>query len=217
MKASIRKKTQKLKQNDPKVVSPFVANIFFANLFSRLKERPEDPQTVRVEHILGLLCKFGEGPGIEFLLLLKQLGDALSPYRWGSQVSYSRKGLQSAFIAADADGLTAEDVWEHEAVSGLLWLTRDPRLLSRIRRCKNKECQKLFFAANRTDQEFHMGNCRQHFYDSDDVTRKKKRKYMKTYYAANKERERNPKSGVGLRGSTHRSQRDAPRGANKKR
>jgi hypothetical protein len=207
MNASIRKKKKTLKRNGPKVVSPIVANIFFADLFSRLNERPEDPQTMRVEHILGLLCKFGEGPGIEFLLLLKQFGDALSLYRWSSQVSYSRKGLQSAFIAADADGLTAEDAWEHQAVSGLLWLTRDPRLLSRIRRCKNKECQKLFFAAKRTDQEFHAGKCRQHFYDSDDVTRKKKRKYMKTYYAANKERERNPKSGIGLERRTARSRR----------
>ena len=207
MNASIRKKNKTRNQSGPKVVSPFVANIFFANLFSRLKERPEDPQTVRVEHIVDLLRKFGEGPGLEFLLLLRPLSKALSRYRWGSRVSYSRKGLQSAFIAADADGLTAEDIWEHETVSGLLWLTRDPRLLSRIRRCKNKECQKLFFAANRTDQEFHVGKCRQHFYDSDDVTRKKKRKYMKKYYAANKERERNPKSGIGLERRTTRSRR----------
>ena len=203
----IRKKKKTLKRNGPKVVSPFVANIFFADLFSRLKERPEDPQTVRVEHILGLLCKFGEGPGLEFLLLLKQLGEALSRYRWGSRVYYSRKGLQSAFIAADADGLTAEDVWEHEAVSGLLWLTRDPCLLSRIRRCKNKECQKLFFAANRTDQEFHAGKCRQYFYDNDEGTRAKKRKYMRKYYKDQKDLARNPKSGIGLERRTARSRR----------
>jgi len=207
MNASIRKKTTMLKRNGPKVVSPFVANIFFASLFSRLKERPEDPQTMRVEHILDLLCKFGEGPGLGFLPLLKQLGEALSCYRWGSRVSYSRKGLQSAFIPADAEGLTAEDVWEHEAVSGLLWLTQDPRLLSRIRRCKNKECQRLFFAANRTDQEFHAGKCRQYFYDSDEGTRAKKRKYMRKYYEDQKDRARNPKSGIGLERRTSRSSR----------
>ncbi len=191
-KAIRKKKIKSLRPNDPDI-----ARGFFWALFKNLEAREGKPHAARVRHILDLLRQLTGGMNSKSFPAFKRLNDALSRYRWRGQIVYSSRGFRGMF-AANRE-LSEDDVWEHEVVGELLKLVQYPDVVSRIRRCKDEDCRELFFATKRADQEFHLGKCRQHFYDSDKERREEKKEYMRDRYAELKRHAQNPRSGVGLR------------------
>jgi hypothetical protein len=164
-------------------------------IFTRVKEHPEKPQSKRVERILELLSCLRDGLSTrERARVNAGLRNALRLYKWVSFVSPTPEGFRVIHAAADGEKLSADDRWEYGAVSELLeavpYLDDPPR----IRRCI--ECQGWLFA-KRANREYHDG-CRQRHYAKDPETRAKKAEAMRNLRAAEKKRARNPKSGVGL-------------------
>jgi len=141
-----------------------MAGLFFTAVFHNLKVRDGKPQAARIRHILDLLTEL-VGWNSQSFYASSQLRDALSRYQWRGRIMHSpSRGFQGLFTA-DRDQLSEDDVWEHNVVGELLKLVQYPDVLSRIRRCRNEDCREQFFALRRADQEFHLGRCRQHFYD----------------------------------------------------
>ena len=168
-------------------------------LFTRLEERPETPQSKRVERLLDLLSRLrGRLSTRDAKEAFTGLLYALSRYRWVRRVAFTREGFRVLSFVADRGYLSEDDSWEYAAVRDLLDIVPylgDP---PRIRRCADQACQKWFFAANRSDQKFCCGNCRQHYYDSDEKTHARKLERMRQNYATEKERDRKLKSLVGV-------------------
>jgi len=166
-------------------------------LFSRLGERPDDPQSQRVSRVVGLLSRLGSDLSkADEIRVLTELRNALHNYEWVSQVSPTPEGYRAVLVPAYRRDLSREDRWEYHAIQTVLAITREDGGLSRLRRC---ECGNWFYAAKRNGRKFCSGTCRQYHYDSDAEKRKQKRAYMRKLYADQKERAKNPKSGVGLR------------------
>jgi hypothetical protein len=165
-------------------------------IFARIEEQPEKPQSKRVERILELLsCLRSDASGSERVRVHIGLQNALRGYHWVSKVKPTPEGFRVIQAVADRENLSADDLWEYRAVSVLLdvvpYLGKPPR----IRRCP--ECQRWLFAENNT-RKWHDG-CRQRHYAKKPETRTKKNEYERNRYIAEKKRARNPKSGVGLR------------------
>jgi hypothetical protein len=171
-------------------------------VFRALREQPEKEQCKRVEALLSLFAKLRADASTRTKMeAVTGLRNRLSRYKWTFQVFPWRDRFYANWTAGDK-GLEADDAWEYRAVQLLLemvpYLGKSPR----IRRCE--ECNAWFFAATREDQRWCNRNCRQRHYDSSPETRESKKLYMREYRATMKKLARNPKSGVGLRGSRRR-------------
>jgi hypothetical protein len=156
-------------------------------IFTRLEERPETPQSKRVEKILELLSSLRDDISpLDKGQIVIRLRNALRLYQWVSHIAPAPESYRVINGVADRENLSKDDLWEYEAVRDLLecvpYLGNPPR----IRRCA------------RADQLFCSGNCRQHHYDSDEDTRAKKNETMHKLYALKKGLALNPKSGIGL-------------------
>jgi len=176
-----------------KTIQPRTGEVLDA-LFSRLIEQPNKPQSKRVERVLELLSSLGNPRSKEKTIwAVTSLREALRIYQWVSQVMPTADGFRVVSFPVDRSALSADDKWEYEAVRDLLDLTLEDGSLSRLRRCDERACKTWFYAANRMDQRFCNGTCRQRHYDSDEEKRIQKRAYMRKRYADTKERELNPK------------------------
>ena len=172
------------------------------SIFRYIEEHPKRLQAERVAEILESLSSLREGsPKLEKMQTLARLRQLLSNYRWTAEVSPSSQGLVTIMLPAER-GLSADDKWGYAAVHDLLDLVPYLGKTPRIRRCA--ECQRWFFAAKREDQQYCGANCRQRHYDTAPEIRASKKGYMRKYRADQKRLARNPKSGVGLRGSRKR-------------
>jgi hypothetical protein len=181
-----------------KILSPYLDEERLDKIFARLEERPGEPQSQRVERVLELLSGLGEdAPTSEKSRILTALRKVLERYRWIRRVYPTREGLRVLSFAANREYLSTDDIWEYTTVQDLLDLVPYLGARPRIRRCRDERCQRWFFAAKRDDQWFCDSKCKQHHYDTE--TREEKKAYMRKRYAEQKERARNPKSGVGLR------------------
>jgi hypothetical protein len=165
-------------------------------IFTRLAKHPETPQSRRVEAILELLSCLRDDAGVaEKLRVRTGLRNTLRRYRWESYVERTLEGFREISVIADREGLSAEDVWEYEAVRVLLDLVPHLGNPPRIRRCA--ECGRWIFAAKRNTKKWCGSVCSQRHYDGDPETRAKKLEAMRKRYALEKERDRKRKAAVG--------------------
>jgi len=165
-------------------------------IFTRLEERPETPQSKRVEKILELLSSLRDDISpLDKGQIVIRLRNALRLYQWVSHIAPAPESYRVINGVADRENLSKNDLWEYEAVRDLLecvpYLGNPPR----IRRCA--ECPRWFFAARRIDQKWCGSVCRQRHYDRDPETRAKKLEAMHTRYILEKERDRRRKAAVG--------------------
>jgi hypothetical protein len=172
-------------------------------IFERLETGRETRQSERVRRILELLSSLGENPrGTDAVKATAELYHLLDHYRWitRAQVSLTTEGYRAIFRREpEGKNLSPEDEWEYKAVADLLDITHYPGALSRLRQCGNKECRRWLFTPKGKPRQSCDGVCKQRRFDSDPEQQEKKRKYMRDYYAEEKQRQRKPKSGVGLR------------------
>lgn len=174
-------------------------------IFTRLSQRPQTPQSRRVEAILELLSCLRDDAGVaEKLRVRTGLRNSLRRYRWESYIERTLEGFREISVIADREGLSADDVWEYGAVRDLLDLVPYLGNPPRIRRCA--ECRRWIFAAKRNTQKWCGSVCRQRHYDRDPETRAKKLEAMRKRYALEKERDRKRKAAVGY---TERTKRKA--------
>jgi hypothetical protein len=178
-------------------------------IFQRIKDYPETPQSKRVEQILELLSSFREGlRGVDKGQIKVRLDRILSDYRWCVRVTPLARGLLAIHFPADREKLSEDDQWGYRAVGILIQLMPSLGKRSRIRRCA--ECGKWFFAAKRDDERHRhcSGNCRQRGYDSSPQMREYKRRYMRDYREEEKKREGRRKVRAGFRGRVvHRAKK----------
>jgi len=168
-------------------------------IFRPLREQPEKEQCKRVEALLHLFSGLrADASRRTKMNVVNGLRKLLRRYEWAFHVSPWKNGFYAQWTAAQR-GLSPDDEWEYRAVRLLIelvpYLGKNPR----IRRCA--ECNDWFFAASREDQQYCGGNCRQRHYDSSPEIRASKKSYMRDHRAKLKQWARNPKSGVGLRGT----------------
>jgi hypothetical protein len=169
----------------------------FEEIFWQLREHPEKVQSKRVAGCLELLsCLRADLSGSEKVRVITGLQHLLSAYRWVVQVSPTPGGFRAIHLIADRERLSEDDLWEHMAIRDLLAVVPYLGKRPRIRRCD--ECKEWFYAANREDQRWCGGNCRQHHYDSNPEMRAGKARYMCEYRIAEKESEESSKKGVGF-------------------
>ncbi len=170
-------------------------------IFQRIKDYPETPQSKRVEQILELLSGFREGlRGVDKGQIKVRLDRILSDYRLCVRVIPSARGLLPIHFPADREKMSEDNKWGYRAVGILIELMPYLGKRSRIRRCA--ECGKWFFAAKRDDERHRhcSGNCRQRGYDSSPQMREHKRLYMRTHREREKKREEYRKAQAGFRG-----------------
>jgi hypothetical protein len=168
-------------------------------IFTRLEAHPDMLQSRRVEAILKLLSCLRDDVGIaEKLRVRTGLRNCLSRYRWESYIERALEGFREIRVIANRENLSADDVWEYEAVRVLLDLVPYLGNPPRIRRCA--ECPRWIFAAKRNTNKWCGSVCRQRHYDRDPETKAKKLEAMRKRYATEKERDRKRKISVGFRG-----------------
>lgn len=168
-------------------------------IFTRPEERPEDPQSKRVEKMLELLGSLRDEIGpLDRGQAVIRLRNALRLYQWVSHIAPAPEGYREIRGVADRENLSKDDLWEYGAVRDLLecvpYLGNPPR----IRRCAEVDCRRWFFAAKRIDQQWCGSICRQRHYDRDPETRAKKLEAMRKLYALEKERDRKRKAAIGF-------------------
>jgi hypothetical protein len=173
-------------------------------IFRRIRERPKEDESVRVEKILECLSVLrSDSPTREKMQVVARLRRLIKHYAWERRVIPQGNVFRvvTLFSRDGEDQLSREEVWERQSVGSLLdtvpYLGNPPR----IRRCA--ECAAWFFAAKRITQEYCSGNCRQHHYDNDPARKAAKAAEMRRLRAEAKRRQ-NPKSAVGL-GRTRRA------------
>jgi hypothetical protein len=187
----------------------------FESIFWHIRERPEKPQSKRVEEVLKLLSSLRYDLSTRDKgQVLTRLRNALRRYQWVSFISPTSEGLRVIRGIADRANLSEDDLWEYWAVGTLLDIVPYLGNRPRIRRCA--ECQEWFFAAKRDDKRWCDRNCRQRHYDSAPEMRESKRLYMRNYRDEEKKREERRKRSVGFRGRVkRRAGVEAKRGAKK--
>jgi hypothetical protein len=172
-------------------------------IFGRLENGRETDQSKRVRRILELLSSLGDNSrGMDAVKVTSELHHLLGHYRWVTHVWISpTTGGYRAIFRQEPGGknLSREDEWEYAAVADLLDITRYPGALSRLRQCGNPECRRWLFTPKGKTRQSCNGVCKQRRFDSDPEQKKKKRKYMRDYYADGQKRQLNPKCGIGLR------------------
>jgi hypothetical protein len=178
----------------------------FDAIFRHIREHPKQPQSKRVEELLGLLSSLRDDLSKpEKVRVITRLFNVLSNFRWNVRVSPTAEGFRTIYFPADRGHLSSADEWEYGAVRDLLELVPYLGKWPRIRRCA--ECKGWLFAAKRRDKQFHDGICRQRHYDSSPEMRESKKLYMRKYRADEKKREESRKIGVGFKGRAARSRK----------
>jgi hypothetical protein len=175
------------------------------DLFWQLQERPDTPESKRIERILELFASIGTavtGKGAA----LNSLRIALSRYQWVTFVALTPIGYCVIRRPANREFLSKAEAWEYEAFSLLLHVVPSIGERPRIRRCA--ECQEWFYAEARDDQKFcKRANCRQAHHQKDPKTHAKKLEAMRRRYATEKKRNRESKASVGFTETPKRKSR----------